>query len=544
MTKALAGLAATVAFAGLAAAALASARRDVAPPSEVGNAACRSCHREIVDSYSRTPMARTSGPAAAGLLAGSFTHARSGMRYRVSVEGGTPTLAFDREGDDGVEGRVALKYFVGSNTRGRTFLFAIDRFLYQSPINFYARSATWDMSPGYGDSTSMPLNHVVDRTCLFCHASRVATPEAGTANRFAGEAFLQDGVGCERCHGPGSEHVAGRGHLLDPRTLVPEARDSLCTQCHLEGQARIAREGRTLTDFRPGERLSDTLAVFVFANAANAARGAVSHVESLAASTCKRKSGDRMSCLSCHDPHVQPQPGARAAYYRGKCLQCHSTLAAGHHAAQPDCTACHMPRVESADIGHTAVTDHRILRDPAAVVAGAAGDRLIPFGVAGTSDRDLGLAYAEVALRGNERAAGEARRLLGRVVSQPAPDPQVLTRLAWLDQQRHDIAKAESLYEQSIAADPHQPVAATNLGVIFAERGDIRRALEIWQPAFARHPDASELGVDVALAMCRLGDWKDAEEAVRTVLEHNPDFQAARQVGAALARGPDACHAE
>ena len=89
-----------------------------------------------------------------------------------------------------------------------------------------------------------------------------------------------------------------------------------------------------------------------------------------------------------------------------------------------------------------------------------------------------------------------------------------------------------------------EPVAATNLGVIFAERGSMRQALSVWRPAFERHPDASELGVDVALAMCRSGDWKDAEEAVRTVLEHNPDFLPARQVGAALARGPDACHAE
>jgi predicted CXXCH cytochrome family protein len=455
-------------------------------------------------------------------------------------DGATPTLAYDRPGDS-VAGAVALKYFVGSNTRGRTFLFAVDRFLYQSPINFYARTGTWDMSPGYGDLTSMPLNHVVDQTCLFCHASRVAAPEPGTSNRFAGEAFLQDGVGCERCHGAGSEHVARRARLLDPSRLSPDARDSLCTQCHLEGQARIARAGRMLTDFRPGERLSETMAVFVFANAANAARGAVSHVESLAVSACKRKSGDRMSCLSCHDPHEQPEPAARAGYYRGKCLQCHGTLAADHHADRPDCTGCHMPRVESADIGHTAVTDHRILRDPSAVVATAAGDRLIPFGGAAAGERELGLAYAEVALRGNARAANEARGLLERVVAQYAKDPEVLTRLAWLNQQDQDVRRAETLYQEAVAVDPGQPVAATNLGVILAERGSMARALSIWRPAFALHPDASELGLDVALALCKSGNWKDAEDAVRTVLEHNPDFEPARQAGAALARGPGAC---
>jgi predicted CXXCH cytochrome family protein len=526
------------------AAASSTSAPDSAGPTEVGNAACRPCHSEIFDSYSRTPMARTSGSAAAGLVAGSFTHARSGIHYSLFDNDGTATLAFERPGDRSVAGRVALKYFVGSNTRGRTFLFAIDRFLYQSPINYYARSRSWDMSPGYADLAMMPLNHAVDPTCLFCHASRLAAPEPGTTNRFAADAFLQDGVGCERCHGAGSAHVAGRGHLIDPRALSPEARDSVCTQCHLEGQARIARAGRKLTDFRPGDRLSDTLAVFVVANAANAARGAVSHVESLAVSACKRRSGDRMSCLSCHDPHVQPEPAARVAYYRARCLQCHGPLAAGHHDEAPDCTACHMPRVESADISHTAVTDHRILKEPHSAPQGPAGDHLMAFGGTDVGERELGLAYAEMALRGNERAASEARQLLGKAVARYVSDPQVLTRLAWLDQSQHDLDKAEKLYEGSIAVDPNEPVAATNLGVILAERGAMTRALGVWRPAFERHPDASELGVDVALAMCKSGDWKDAEEAVQTVLEHNPDFQPARDIGAALARGPDACHGE
>jgi hypothetical protein len=523
---------------------VASPSNDRPRPIEVGNDACRPCHSQIVDSYSRTPMARTSGMAASGLVTGEFTHARSGIHYRVFSDAGNPTLAFERPGDRGLSGHVPLKYFVGSNTRGRTFLFEIDRFLYQSPINYYARSSTWDMSPGYADLETMPLNHVVDRTCLSCHASRLAAPERGTANGFAGEAFLQAGVGCERCQGAGSEHVAGRGHMVDPRTLPPDARDSLCTQCHLEGQARIARAGRTLTDFVPGERLSDTLAVFVFANAAHAARGAVSHVESLAVSTCKRRSGERMSCLSCHDPHLQPDAASRVAYYRDRCLRCHSSLSAGHHDDRPDCTSCHMPRIASADISHTAVTDHRILRQADAAPGGPAGDRLIPFDTADAGDRELGLAYAELALRGDERATAEASRLLEKVAGRDSEDSEVLTRLAWLDQARHDVRKAETLYERAVALNASEPVAATNLGVILAERGAMTRALAVWRPAFDRHPDASELGVDIAVAMCRTGTWKDAEETIRTVLEHNPDFQPARQVGVALARGPSACQVE
>jgi hypothetical protein len=510
-------------------------------PTEIGNARCRSCHQQIYDTYVGTPMARTSGPALSGLVSGAFTHDRSGIHYRVFAEGDRAFLAFQRAGEPAVMGRLPLKYFVGSNTRGRTFLFEIEGFLYQSPINYYARTHTWDMSPGYAGLTSMPLNHAVDRTCLFCHASRIATPEPGTSNRFDGEAFLQDGVSCERCHGPGSAHVESGARLIDPVRLAPDARDSLCTQCHLEGQARIARPGRTVTDFRPGDRLSDSITVFVYANAANAARGAVSHVESLAESACKRRSGDKMSCLSCHDPHVRPDPAERAEYYRGKCLQCHSVLAERHHAERPDCTECHMPRVESADIGHTAVTDHRILKEPRTGSTGTLGDKLIPFGEISADNRDLGLAYAEVALRGDEAAAHQARRLLEGVLPHCQSDPEVLTRLAYLEQEHNKIARAETLYEESISLDPDQAVAATNLGVILAQRGATNRALAVWRPAFERHPDASELGVDIAVATCQAGAWTAAEAAVQTVLEHNPDFPSARQLAAALARGPSVC---
>ena len=118
-----------------------------------------------------------------------------------------------------------------------TYLFAIDGFLFQSPVNYYALRSTWDMSPGYERVTTLPLNHPVDATCLFCHASAVQPVSAGTANRFVGAPFLQSGVGCERCHGAGGSHIRDPRPetIINPARLSPEARDSVCMQCHLEG---------------------------------------------------------------------------------------------------------------------------------------------------------------------------------------------------------------------------------------------------------------------------------------------------------------------
>ena len=145
-----------------------------------------------------------------------------------------------------MDGSQTLKYYLGSKTRGRTFLFEIDGFLYQAPINYYTAKNGWEMSPGYSQLREMELNHPVDSTCLFCHASRLQPALKGTVNRFVAAPFLQDGVGCERCHGPGSDHVRGLGAMINPGKLTGERRDSICVQCHLEGEARIARAGRSL----------------------------------------------------------------------------------------------------------------------------------------------------------------------------------------------------------------------------------------------------------------------------------------------------------
>jgi Flp pilus assembly protein TadD len=516
----------------------------------VGNQACRPCHQAIVDSYARTAMARTSGAASIG-LEGAFQHAPSGVSYRVLRDGQQPRLAYERADRGALQGMLqgthALEYYLGSNTRGRTFLFDIDGFLYQSPINYYAGKRAWEMSPGFAQVREMPLRPV-DATCLFCHASRVEPVRPGTVHGFTGPPFLQDGVGCERCHGPGSEHVRAKGRvaLINPAALAGERRDSICAQCHLEGEARIARAGRSQEDYRPGDRLSDFVAIFVREDDARQRRAAVSHVESLAVSRCKIASGDSLSCITCHDPHVQPAAAERAAFYRTKCLSCHASLAERHHPREPDCTTCHMPRMESADISHTAVTDHRIVRERSAEVARPSSvGRLIPFGATPSTPetpgtRELGLAYGEVALRGDAFAAGEAMRLLEQARRQnPAgtdADADVLTRLGSLYQARDDFSRAEQAYTQALKIDPSRALVAGNVGVFEAQRGRLAQSLTLWRAAFATHPELSEIGINLGRGLCLQGDAAGATAVLQRVLRHNPDLGIARQAIAEIAK--------
>ena len=205
------------------------------------------------------------------------------------------------------------------------------------------------------------------------------------------------------------------GAIVNPAKLDAMRRDAVCMQCHLEGKAAIERPGRHVYDFQPGQQLSDFIRHFVFADQQGGGLGAVGQFEALAQSACKKKSGDAMSCTSCHDPHREPSASDRASYYRQKCLACHGAkLGTTHHAEQPDCISCHMPSSLSTDVAHTEVTDHRIRRRPQVAPQllqdkNTQGNlpRLVPFPALKSDDdvRDLALAWESLVNSGMTVAA-------------------------------------------------------------------------------------------------------------------------------------------
>jgi hypothetical protein len=135
-------------------------------------------------------------------------------------------------------------------------LFAVDGFLFESPVNWYTDRQRWDMAPAFGNASEMPMNLPAFASCLHCHVSGMRPPLAGTENHYQSPPFSDSGVTCERCHGPGAAHAKG-GAIVDPAKLDPGRRDAVCMQCHLEGKAAIERPGRHIYDFQPGEQLSD-----------------------------------------------------------------------------------------------------------------------------------------------------------------------------------------------------------------------------------------------------------------------------------------------
>ena len=511
-------------------------------------ARCATCHAEIVSSYRKTAMARGSGSALEGLLQGGFLDSSSGIHYQVFKRDGAAWMSYTRPATSplgALQGEQRLQFFVGSGHRGRTFLYQQQGLWFELPINYYTRRAAWEMAPNYGGLQVLPAPLQVDANCLHCHTTGVAQKVGPARNALPDPPFTQGGIGCVSCHGDPSLHLATNGHgpILNPDKLGPERRDSACIQCHLEGDAVVYRAGHSLAQFQPGDRLSDLALYFVRASQAGGGSRATSQYEALLQSACKRASGDRLTCTTCHDPHSSPSPAQRVSFYRARCLACHSStrIATEHHPEQQDCASCHMPTRDTADISHEQVTDHDIQSRPLdrrVSTLEKSGD-LVPVGGFPASDRDLGLAYAQMAQRGDRAAGRRALELLTKAKQAGVADEQLSLNLGFLYQVSGAKEQAGEEYRLALKASPYEPAALANLAVLQASAGHLEEAKKLLETLLSADPSQASAGINLAQLQCGTGQAAEAQTTVRRLQQMNPDAPIVRgflQVGCAIFR--------
>src|ERR1700722_933277 len=314
--------------------------------------ACRPCHQEKFDSYLRTAHPNTSRLPDRNSIAGSFTYGHDAMStlnpeltFRMEARDGHFYLTAIRQKQAHISKRTEqIALVIGSATKGQTYLYWKQNGLFELPVSYWTELHRWVNSPGYVDG-SADFDRPVPPRCLECHATYFQQSDSQAPGNYYNKDNFVLGIACERCHGPGSEHV--KNHSANSaagttKTTPGWSRDrqiDVCAQCHGGAGEPIA----PAFSFRPGEPLAE----YVKLGEPTATDRLDVHgnqVNLLARSRCF-KASPAMSCSTCHDPHAPERP---AADYSARCLECHQAEQCGmlqktRKQITPDCIDCHMP---------------------------------------------------------------------------------------------------------------------------------------------------------------------------------------------------------
>jgi tetratricopeptide (TPR) repeat protein len=348
------------------------------PAPYVGAASCADCHSEIYRSLIASKHATT------------FSRARDldklALPSNPVLDPGNPKVThhFTRlDGSLQVETRAAAEVqraviehafgspdhfmtFVGRDDQGRSRMLRISH--YHSP-----RGSGWDLSTGLPQRPEDPHEYLGTtllegdgvRRCLFCHTTnfRAVLDQSGPE-------AADLAIGCEKCHGPGGNHVAAveAGFpdlaILNPGRLPGPAVDRTCGQCHDLHDTSVISAPRTDPVWYRFQSLALTW------------------------SRCYTESAGNLSCVTCHDPHTDGK--SSTARQEAKCLSCHGPEPVPASTAHPPlsaptsrtnpsrqktstrkqsatcpvdpakgCVACHMPNAWQQST-HSFKTDHFI----------------------------------------------------------------------------------------------------------------------------------------------------------------------------------------
>jgi tetratricopeptide (TPR) repeat protein len=191
-----------------------------------------------------------------------------------------------------------------------------------------------------------------------------------------------------------------------------------------------------------------------------------------------------------------------------------------------------MPRNPVSDVAHVIFTDHSIRKRPQAESELAQADaELAPFGGGPASTRDLGLAYAMLALREGVAAYRELGfRLLQQAAVQGTADVKAQAYLAEFYRDRGVDGPALRLYQKVWQMDQSQYAAAAALGAYQMQGGNLEQAIRFWNQGLAINPAMVLVRINLAKALLRTGHADQAEAVLRKALEFNPSFQEARDL--------------
>lgn len=325
----------------------------------VGSAACKDCHEEVFERWEKSLMAN--------VVRDPREHPDA-ITPDLSIP--DPLLTFTA--DD-----VALVY--GSKWKQRYFTKVGDDYFPQPaqwdvmnkrwrPYNV-ALGTDWWTEHYPADNFSRPTGPLCDG----CHSVNYNIVE---------KSVTEWNVGCEKCHGPGSEHVreTDRKSILNPARMDYVQANDVCIQCHTQGQPLNNPIAGTYYDWPVGFHVGMELSDFWKMEEHTPGEETFTHYAEGTGHKNRMQGNDYVrsqmykkgvTCFSCHDSHGSDNPASLRQPVDQVCTSCHSPASPSgprepsiaehtHHlpdSAGSQCVSCHMPKIQQT-ISNVNVSSH------------------------------------------------------------------------------------------------------------------------------------------------------------------------------------------
>jgi len=329
----------------------------------VGSAACKTCHAATYERWSKTRMAN--------VVRDPKEHPDAIIPDLSKADPAIVTFAKD-----------AIAFVYGSKWKQRYFTKVGDDY-FPLPAQWDVANQRWSrylVANGTDWWTAhYPADNMQRPTGPLCDGCHSVNYNIQT------KTVTEWNVGCEKCHGPGSLHVArpSRANIVNPARLGARGVD-VCIQCHSQGQPLTNPIQGKYYDWPVGFVVTNdatkNLSDFWKLEDHKLAETSFTHFPDGTAHKNRMQGNDfvtsqmythGVSCFSCHDVHGTANNADLLKPANVLCLQCHgpqspngprgATIEAHtHHKAGStgsECAGCHMPKIEQT-IGDVNVRSH------------------------------------------------------------------------------------------------------------------------------------------------------------------------------------------
>ena len=362
--------------------------------SYVSSKNCEICHKKIYQTWNSTLHRRKILPADETTVVGdfyrrnTFTVERDGKKYTSKMFKKGKEFFIETTGADGQLHTYKAEWVIGTTWKQRYVTLFPNGGMHILPIQWDISSERWSDYQGLkGANYDHPTNFWASKgrtwqdKCGSCHVTGLSYEYDAKNHTYKNTTWVDNGAGCEACHGPGSNHMAApteearRNTILNPANMPPFIGAQVCGQCHTRGYTWDGKYEYP-KGYIPGRQLFE----FYQDKAGIWPGGEARQHHQQYIDWMKSKHADvGVSCWTCHSVHDRGKTERFALKKAGDalCMDCHKastktgqkTLHSIHDFG--GCIGCHMPRTAASSIlGDISLHTFKVVHPATSIKAG------------------------------------------------------------------------------------------------------------------------------------------------------------------------------